>query len=199
MGKNKYPDLFTAYADGQMNACLNFQNDMSYGYIEGYLQAADRLVEHVAERNRDQDTLVYPIAFMYRHHIELRLKEIIDIGKQLITDNESGHPTNHKLRDLWPDAKGIIRQVWSGNPDPEEFKRIDHFILQFTEVDHDSTAFRYPKQKSGDSSLCGVRHINLRNLAECVHSFSGFLTGVATALSEYLDDKREQQAQSGYW
>ena len=43
----------------------------------------------------------------------------------------------------------------------------------------------------GDQSLGGVKRINLYNLAECVHSFSGFLTGAADALSEYLDQKRE--------
>lgn len=199
MGKDKYPDLFVAYDDWQMNACLTFQNDMSYGYIEGYLRAADRLVEHVAEKACDQDTLVYPIAFLYRQHIELQLKEIIDTGRQLLTDNESGHPKHHEIHKLWPYAKGLIKKAWPGKPDPEEFKRIDHFIKQFKEVDYDSTAFRYPKQISGDTSLKGVQYINLRNLAECVHSFSEFLSGVATALSVYLDDKREHEAQSGYW
>jgi len=199
MGKNKYHDLFTAYDDWQMNACFNFLNDMSYGYIEGYLRAADRLVEHVAEKACDQDTLVYPIAFLYRQHIELQLKEIIDNGRQLLTENESDFPKHHKLHDLWPEAKGIIRKTWSGKPDPDSFKRIDHFIEQFKAVDQDSTAFRYPKQKSGETSLRDVQYINLRNLAECVHSFSGFLSGAATALSEYRDYKREQQAQSGSW
>ena len=174
-----------------MNACLNFSRDMSYGYIEGYCRAADRLVEHVAETARDQDLFVYPIAFMYRHHIELQLKEIIDVGRQLTTSTESGHPTHHKLHALWPQAKGLMRQVWSSEPDPPEFALIDHFIEQFAVIDHDSTAFRYPKQKSGDQSLGGVKRINLYNLAECVHSFSGFLTGAADALSEYLDQKRE--------
>lgn len=198
MAKDKYPDLFAAYDDWQMNACLNFQHDMSYGYIEGYLRAADRLVEHVAEKTRDQDTLVYPIAFLYRQHIELQLKEIINTGLQLLSENDFKKRTHHRLHDLWPEAKEIIRKTWSGKPDPEEFKWIDHFIEQFKEVDQDSTAFRYPKQKSGDTSLKGIQYINLRNLAECVHSFSEFLSGAATALSEYLDYKREQQAQSGY-
>jgi len=198
MAKDKYPDLFAAYDDWQMNACLNFQHDMSYGYIEGYLRAADRLVEHVAEKTRDQDTLVYPIAFLYRQHIELRLKEIINTGLQLLSENDFKNRTRHRLHDLWPEAKGIIRKTWSGKPDPEEFKWIDHFIEQFKEVDQDSTAFRYPKQKSGDTSLKGIQYINLRNLAKCVHSFSEFLSGAATALSEYLYYKPEQQAQSGY-
>lgn len=189
--KRTYPDLFVCGDDWQMNACLNFSYDMSYGYIEGYLRAADRLVEHVAETARDQDVFVYPIAFMYRQHIELQLKQIIDTGRQLLTVNESGHPTHHKLHNLWPLAQELMRQTWSDEPDPPEFELIDHFIQQFAGIDHDSTAFRFPKQMSGSQSLAGVKHINLRNLAECVHSFSGFLGGTAAGLEEYLDRKRE--------
>ncbi|MCI5221569.1 MAG: hypothetical protein D3924_02515 [Candidatus Electrothrix sp. AR4] len=87
MTKQKYPELFIGCDDWEMNACLNFSHDMSYGYIEGYLRAADRLVKHVFDTSKDQDVLVYPIAFMFRQHIELRLKSIIDIGRKLLTDN----------------------------------------------------------------------------------------------------------------
>lgn len=186
----QYPELFEAGTDWQMNACLNFMDDMSYGYIEGYLRAADRLVEHIAETARDQDLFVYPIAFMYHQHIELQLKKIIDTGRKLLTNN-GGHPTNHNLHDLWPQAKGILRQTWPNEPDPDEFKLIDHFVDQFSKVDRVSTAFRFPTQIAGNSSLHGVRHINLGNLAECVHSFSGFLDGATSGLIDYLDHKRE--------
>ncbi len=45
--------------------------------MEGYRRGARLLVEHVDEHARDQDFLVYPIMFLYRHHIELALKNII--------------------------------------------------------------------------------------------------------------------------
>ena len=170
-----------------MNACLNYSHDMSYCYVEGYGRAADRLVEHVAETARDQDIFVYPIAFMYRQHIELQLQQIIDTGRKLLTKDQSGHPKHHKLLDLWDLAKGLMRQTWAEAPDPPEFKLIDHFIQQLSAIDYNSTAFRFPKQKSGSQSLGSVKHINLRNLSECVHLFSGFLDGAATGLSAYLD------------
>ena len=194
MNVDKYPQLFAKGEDWQMNACVNFMHDMSTGYIEGYLRAADRLVQHVADTNRDHDFFVYPIAFMYRQHIELQLKKIIDTGRKLWADT-AGHPEHHKLHDLWPLAKGILRQTWPNGADPPEFRTIDSFIVQFSRIDHDSTAFRYPNQKAakqravGNPSLQGLRHINLRNMAECVHSFSDFLDGAACGLTDYLDHK----------
>ena len=194
MNAGRYPQLFAQSEDWQMNACVNFMHDMSSGYIEGYLRAADRLVQHVADTNHDQDFFVYPIAFMYRQHIELQLKKIIDTGGQLLFDT-AGYPKHHKLHDLWPLAKDILRQTWPNAADPPEFRAIDSFIDQFSQIDHDSTAFRYPHQKAGKQqpvgkpSLVGLRHINLRNLAECVHSFSDFLEGAACGLTDYLDHK----------
>ena len=194
---NKYPELFASSEDWHMNACLNYSHDMTYGYVEGYRRAADHLVKHVAETGSDQDVFVYPIAYMYRQHIELQLKQIIDTGRRLLT-NESGHPKHHKLHNLWPLAKGILRQTWPNSPDPPEFKLIDNFIDQFSKVDPNSTAFRYPKKENDCNSLPNISHINLRNLAECIHSFSGFLDGANSGLSEYLQYKYESEREAGY-
>lgn len=198
MSDRKYPELFAASDVPHMTACLNFSYDMSAGYVEGYLRAADRLVQYVAEEGRDQDFFVYPIAFMYRHHIELQLKRIISTGRSLLQE-PGGHPKHHKLHDLWPLAKGILRQVWAGHPDPAEFAAIESFIAQFSKIDEDSTSFRYPLQKAGTPSLQGVRYVDLRSLAECVHSFSDFLDCAAGGLIDYLDAMRQNERDTNYY
>ena len=60
------------------NACLNFasMNNKWNLYAEGYKQAGDLLVKHVMDTQSEQDILVYPIFFLYRHYIELRSKDI---------------------------------------------------------------------------------------------------------------------------
>src|SRR6266849_9877987 len=82
--------------DWHNNACLNVMHGYDQiGYTEGYRRGARLLVEYVAENARDQDYLVYPIIFLYRHHIELALKNIIVRGPYLIdrvlTDAEKKH------------------------------------------------------------------------------------------------------------
>jgi hypothetical protein len=66
--------LFKSDADWINNACLNFKEDQLNLYAIGYKRAAELLLEHVKNSGRDQDTLVYPIIFLYRHYLELRLK-----------------------------------------------------------------------------------------------------------------------------
>jgi hypothetical protein len=61
--------------DWKNNACL--RNGDEYAYREGYRKGAQILVRAVEETQSDQDFLVYPIVFLYRHHIELALKRVI--------------------------------------------------------------------------------------------------------------------------
>lgn len=61
--------------DWKNNACL--RNGDEYAYREGYRRGAQILVRAVEETQSDQDFLVYPIVFLYRHHIELALKRVI--------------------------------------------------------------------------------------------------------------------------
>jgi len=53
-------------------------------YAEGYKRAAGILVRHVQEDRFGKDLLVYPIIFLYRHHLELALKRIIRRSPKLL-------------------------------------------------------------------------------------------------------------------
>ena len=76
--------IFTSDVDWRFNACLNWTNDTLELYVIGYKEAADKLVENIMDTPRYQDTLVFPICFLYRQYIELRLKELIKSGRCLL-------------------------------------------------------------------------------------------------------------------
>jgi hypothetical protein len=63
--------LFCSAKDGWNNACLNWGFDNLETICTGYLRGADLLVDHAIATRRNQDLLVYPIIFQYRHYIEL--------------------------------------------------------------------------------------------------------------------------------
>ncbi|MCP5195925.1 MAG: hypothetical protein H6974_03900 [Gammaproteobacteria bacterium] len=185
----EFEPLFKSDSDWHNNACLNFQGDMSYGYIEGYKRAADALVTQVNETGIDQDFLVYPIVFLYRQHIELLLKRIINNSRQLL-NNESGYPKNHKIDNLWHLVKDLARQVWQ-EKDPEEFKLIDHIIKELSEADPESMSFRYPEDKNGKKSNPDILHINLRYFGQTINEISSILDGIDAGISHDLNQKNE--------
>src|SRR6266849_4811827 len=136
--------------DGHNNACLNVTwGDDDHGYTEGYRRGARLLVEHVIEHQRNQDYLVYPILFLYRHHIELAVKNIIRRAPYLLdrplTQAEENHLNKHRLDLLWQDLRPMINAIgktagW-GPFDPADLEGIDDYIAQLSAMDPDSYAF----------------------------------------------------------
>ncbi|MBO2033881.1 hypothetical protein J4D99_20985 [Siccationidurans ginsengisoli] len=153
-------------------------SDRMYGLVEGYRLAANVLINEVMETGQNQDILVWPIVFMYRQHIELRLKELITVGNALL--GEGKEPWGHRLNELWPVARLVVRKMRNElEEDPGEFALVDHFIAELSSVDPDATAFRYPVDTKGIKRLANVDHINLRHLKECMDSFCNFLENIA--------------------
>ena len=178
-------ELFKSDSDWIFNACLNYLPDHLHTYIVGYKHAADILVEYVCENQSDQDILVYPIAFLYRHHLELQLKFIISKGSILLGEDKQP-PATHKLDDLWEKCKAIIEKL--SPEDGPDLAEIENIIDELTKFDPYSTAFRYPKNKQGKSSLYGVNRINLRLLSEIIEKVSIPLDGVITYIVECLQE-----------
>ncbi len=69
--------LFVEGDDWYYVACLNDKRDNLGLYIVGYKEAGDILVKNIIESRSHHDSLVFPIVFMYRHYLELRLKQLI--------------------------------------------------------------------------------------------------------------------------
>jgi hypothetical protein len=191
--------------DGMNNACLNVRHDGDpIAYTEGYRRGARLLVEHVMEHQRNQDYLVYPIIFLYRHHIELALKNLILHTPYLIdrplTESEKLHLGRHRLDLLWQDLKPMLSAIgeaigW-GELDAADVEGIDNYIHQLTELDPDSFSFRYTRSKKGTPSLpAELKHINLRHFAEMMERLADFLDGLNTGLSVLKDGKAEMEAE----
>lgn len=191
--------------DWSNNACLNVRRGGNpIAYTEGYRRGARLLVEHVMEQQRDQDYLVYPVIFLYRHHIELALKNLILHTLYLIdrplTESEKRHLGRHRLDLLWQDLKPLLSAIcqaagW-GELDTADIEGIDDYIRQLSEVDPDSFSFRYTHSKTGTPSLpAELRHINLRHFAEMLERLADFLDGMNMELSVLKEGKAEMEAE----
>ena len=145
----KIEPIFCADDDWQANACLNWVHDPIEIFAIGYKEAGDKLVEYVIDKSRDQDILVYPILFLYRQYIELRLKEIIREGRKLLEEG-STFPKHHKILDLWNTAKTLAIKAFENESEPLDLIHAEHVIVEFSKIDPDSFSFRYPESKEGE-------------------------------------------------
>jgi len=192
-GSQKGNALFKSDSDWWHNACLSFNGIDINAYPIGYKQAADFLVERVIQERRYQDTLVYPIAFLYRQYLELRLKQLIRIGSVLLEIPLKEGNLHHGIDKLWKQCRNILEKI---HPDEnsDEFDDIEKYIAEFARVDPLSTAFRYPADKEGNPSLEGLTHINLRNLSEAMEKNAILLDGAALEIDVLLQDKHEMES-----
>ena len=79
----KSDKLFRSDDDWEMNACVNYGKG-AWLYSNGYLIGARSLALQVFESRREQDGLIYPVVYLYRHHCELTLKSIIFLASELL-------------------------------------------------------------------------------------------------------------------
>ena len=194
--KNPWPadgdKLFAAGSDWRNNACLGFVRDKWDLYATGYKDAADIIVDRLVETGEGADLLVYPVAFLYRHYLELRLKELIIHGQELL-DVSKDFRHIHRIDVLWSSCRDLLQQIYPGSP-RTELDAVEACIAELCLIDRQSISFRYPATKDGNQTLPSVEHINLRHLRDVMSGIASLLDGASMGVSAYLDEKRSGEA-----
>ncbi len=175
-------------------------------YQDGYRQAALHLVEYVCDKGSGQDFLIFPIIYLYRHHIELTLKSIIRTAckllDELVTDIGSGILSQHDLSKLWALGRPLLNQVHKMADNlafpPDDLEGIDSYIRQMHEHDPDGQRFRYPTTRKGTPSLrSGLTRISIRDLSSTLERLADYLEGIDNWFGDLIDAKGEYQAKYG--
>lgn len=148
------------------NACVGnngFVDSRSYG--DGFAEAVD-LLTHALESNdhRSQlDTLIYPICFCARHHVELFLKEQIEaIGKMRGVRPDLSVSGTHDLSNLW-DALVKVAALTDSRFDAP-LAQMKSTISDIAQIDPTGQTFRYPANTESAKHLVQTPVINVPTL-----------------------------------
>lgn len=175
--------LFTVNNYMWLNAYLEQHLDVNWTlYIYGYKQAGDILVDYLENNEMDANLLVFPIVYLYRQYLELHLKQIIRDGKMFL-EHTPDFPTHHRLRKLWKECKEIIEEIYLDEQYANELETVGRCILEFSNKDPNSTAFRYPVDTSNKPSFPDdLRYIDLKNLAKVMDKIYSFFSGFGDSI-----------------
>lgn len=155
-------------------------------YSQAYKDAGDRLVECAQTDKTSINFLVFPILFLYRHYLELALKETIIAATQYL---EKDHDIKgHNLIQLWEDAKKFIFEADLDIPN-SEMDAVANQISQFHKLDQSSETFRYPVDNKGNIFPNLSDYINIQNVREIVDGLHAWFFGLICVLGEYEDAK----------
>ena len=161
--------------------------DMAHGYFE----ASVLLVDGVAKGSLREDIEGLAAVFLFRHYLELKLKEIALRGRLLVSESENAIredvkkvANTHELSVLWQwvldDAKPKM-SLWE-NYDTEF---VGKCITEFDAVDKKGFAFRYSGQGGEfcrfDFAALSYKMRHIRDVSD----------GIATYLYEARQENRE--------
>lgn len=165
-------------------------------YAMSYKSAADLLVKQSMEYG--VDALVYSVMFLYRHYLEIRIKDVI-IALTAYLDKPYNAPYGHDLKVLWSQLRKLMERESHNSKDMEVYDAMGARVDEFHRIDRNSESFRYPVTKAGVPSLRELADsqgrispvINLMQVKWVVDNMAILLEGtidMADAASQYRDD-----------
>ncbi|SRR6266536_186666 len=178
--------------DWQYDALINKSRDSFYNYADGYKDAADEIANLCLNRKGTIDILIYPLTFLYRQYIELRLKEAI-IGLNYYLNDINDYPKHHYIDKLFIEFKSLYKKV-SEIYNQKHFDNTEKLIKEFAHIDYKSFSFRYPVDKEGNHSL-SIDRINIRNLKEVMQRIATFLDAAIDYVEQHKDIAAEMKAE----
>ena len=161
-------------------------------YATGYKSAADAIVEHLDEKGHHRALMVHPVVFLYRHYLELRLKELLLKSSQLL-ESKTVLPLGHNLMQLWGKLRPNLELFGRSQETEELYGSIEDRLKEITQIDSGSMAFRYPVDTTGRESLPQDPGIDLLLFRNVMKAIANLLDGASVGLYEYLQQKWEAE------
>jgi hypothetical protein len=182
-------DVIFNSTEGHICVHLNRGISPEFLYCEGYLKAARILANHACVNEDDRDILLFPIAFLYRHHLELALKDLIQTA-HLVASGQRNTLKVHPLAQLWRELKKVSGKL-NELPSKNDLDAVEAYIKQLELVDEQGQAFRYATSTKGKSHLSEFKVVDIRLFAEAMERLAGYLSGISWRLDVLLDHVTE--------
>jgi len=177
-------------------------------YTIEYQEAVSVLLN---DKTWKREFTVFPIVFLYRHYIELKLKEII-LNNWEFLERIKPFPKGHDIYKLWKICRECLEEtdklIDPGFTQSREYVKqiigaynaLEADLIKFAEIDPDSQHFRYPVDSQGNPILVDNKLLSkLRSeLPGLVKRISYNLDGISTGIYTILQDKYEHLAQQKY-
>lgn len=117
--------------------------------------AADMILDsHRASNGSHNDILLFPVLYLYRHCVELKLKDLLLLGIRTqffdeaaadkILDEEEGIIGQHRLCRLWSKVRDFLAHSYQHD---EQLKVAEAMINDLHQIDKDGQTLRYDRVK----------------------------------------------------
>lgn len=144
------------------------------GFSDKYSKSVDVLYNTIIVDSFCTNVIAYPLIFLARHTLELRLKSILCLLKA------NDMCKTHKLLDLW----NSFSSIYEGNR--KNFDILLKLIKEFNKMDEFSDGFRYPIYIDGQSTK-KMEYIDIVNFYKVFKKIDYVLDGIESELLEKIN------------
>jgi hypothetical protein len=166
-------------------AVVRYLRDMNR-YVRSFHVGAETLFKAIVDGQQPADWLVFPLAFILRHSMELALKQVIRAGLQLL-DEPGDFESIHDLGRLWRTCQPLLLRIWGDDPklhqwvgDPA-FNQVSNVISSLDAIDPHGNGFRYPEQSERFERRPTLEGLSLLDLGKMYDEVIGVLTLMESA------------------
>lgn len=171
-----------------------------YGYM--YRESAERLMDLACEAPGLLNVHALPAVFLFRHYVELSLKDMIEDAREL-DDQPRGFPDSHGLARLWADLRVLLRRIGAEERagDSTLYDIVEEMIGELDAADPGSMAFRYPRgrEQAGRPRLLeeDYEYFDMRVFRAQALRLAHFIEGSSAQLEEWVGVKRDLDGSYG--
>lgn len=194
---------FEAQPDCEHNACVN--NYMQFSALGwSYARSGDALVEAMLNDHSKRDVHVYAACFLYRHALELCLKDLVWkshyalTGEKRYAERHLQELGEHALTKLWtPAARDAEKLLGNDFPlDTKQREAVRTLLDQFEQHDPGSYSFRYPilkKKQVGEERRTHpeLKHVAVTALREKVRQVLDWLAEISGGINSHVEQRSE--------
>lgn len=146
-------------------------------YIEGYKESVE-IIKSAVERTRGNNAIVYPLAFLCRHAVELGLKEsILEACRLSGREPARGIHERHELDYLTEKLKDAYPKV----EEDTQWGNVQRFLQTWESADPRGEFTRYRLNTGGKTvEVDGNVYVGriIQKSLECLDFFEGLLTEI---------------------
>lgn len=157
-----------------------------------FKEAADHIIARLRSGDFAQhpDGLFMPVAYLYRHSLELILKHLVRLGiaAQVIEDSPKlqKHLIRHDLADLWEHACTAIGKMWPDG-DTRTVNNTTALIRDFQRLDKSGQSLRYVRDRRNQPTIERYpRSIDLGELQSAFAGIHNLLSSCAQAIADSI-------------
>jgi len=165
------------------------------GYELGYRRAAELLYAHMVATHASLDSLVFPLAYLWRHGIELQIKRLVVTAARLRPEELDTKAFNkrlhhHHLKPLWDLAREQLMAIgeYDESCPPVGVEDLEHALDELDKLDPEATGFRFHENRQGGPTLSNPpATLDLANFHRVLRDVHGFVEAANTQVAQRLE------------